>query len=121
MSKKSELSKDLAIIDAVPGVLTSTAEALHIKTLVGREALRVALANVILIDRKQQDYGSGNIAKFGEFGCIVRMSDKFERVVNLMKHRRGKPVNESILDSYRDFSNYGILATLVALGLWPRE
>jgi hypothetical protein len=94
---------------------------LGLRTDAGREALRVALANVILIDEKQRDYGAENISDFGAFGCVVRMNDKIKRLKNLYNNRRRKAVNESIIDSFRDESNYGIIATLCELGLWPSK
>lgn len=56
---------------------------LGLKTTAGREALRVAVENVQLLDAKQQDYGPHNISAFGLFGCVVRMNDKVERFKNL--------------------------------------
>src|SRR5947207_112367 len=58
-------------------------ETIGIKTLAGKEALRVALDNVVLLDKKQRDYGPHNISAFGLFGCVVRMNDKVERLKNL--------------------------------------
>lgn len=92
---------------------------LGIKTDAGMEALKISLENMLLLDAKQQDYGSRNISEFGAYGCIVRMSDKFERMKNLYKNRRRKTVNESILDSWRDFSNYGIIGFLCETDHWP--
>ena len=107
--------------------LEQFAEALGLKTQMGREALRLALANVQLLDRKQQDYGSGNIAEFGEIGVLVRASDKVKRLQNLWK--RGlvgaglaggsqQPQNESVADSWQDLANYGLIGQMVHHGLW---
>lgn len=97
------------------------ARALELKTQAGREALKIALENIKLLDNKQLDYGSKNISGFGTFGVVVRMNDKFERVKNLYNNRRKKAVNESIRDSFRDISNYAIIALLVENKLWPNE
>lgn len=92
---------------------------LGLKTSAGREALKITLENIVLLDGKQQDYGSKNISEFGAYGCVVRMSDKFERLKNLYKNRKKRVVNESIRDSFRDFSNYGIIALMCETGKWP--
>lgn len=93
-----------------------------IKTLAGREALEVAIANVQLLDRKQQDYGPNNIAEFGMFGVVVRMTDKFWRLKNLLgKGRRRKAQNESVRDSFRDIANYATIAILLDTKKWPQS
>lgn len=105
--------------------LTSAADlvsdALNVKTQAAREFIRVALANAILMDRKQQDYGPRNISSFGLFGIIVRMNDKMERLKTLISNRKRRAQNESIQDTLRDISNYGILALLVDIDRWPSE
>lgn len=94
---------------------------LGIQTTAGREALVLALENVLLLDRKQQDYGSSNISSFGAFGCVVRINDKVERLKNLYGKKRRKAINESVLDSFRDLSNYAIIAHLVETNKWPKD
>lgn len=96
-------------------------ELLSIKTLAGREALKIALENTMLLDKKQQDYGSRNISGFGIFGVVVRMNDKFERIKNLFNNRRRRAVNESILDSFRDIANYATIAVMLEQKKWPNE
>ncbi len=95
---------------------------LDIKTQAAKEFIRVALANARLMDRKQQDYGPRNISSFGLYGVVVRMNDKMERIKTLMSgSRRRKALNESIQDSFRDVSNYGIIALMLDLNRWPME
>lgn len=65
----------------------------------------------LLID-KRQDYGSGNITKFGEFGVLVRASDKLERLINLLEGDK-EPVNESIEDTWKDLRNYAQIALML--------
>lgn len=96
-------------------------EWLGLKTQAGKEFLKIALENAILMDKKQQDYGSKNISGFGVFGVVVRMNDKFERIKNLFGNRRKRAVNESIRDSFRDISNYAIIALMLESGKWPDE
>lgn len=97
------------------------AEQLGLQTQAAKEALFVALQNIILLDKKQQDYGSRNITSYGAFGCVVRMGDKLARLANLYAKKRRRAVNEPILDSFQDISNYAIIATLVEQGHWPNE
>lgn len=94
---------------------------LNIETSAGKIFLRNALENVCLMDGKQKDYGSKNISSFGMFGVVVRMNDKFERVKNLFNSKRKRAVNESIIDSFRDISNYAIIAKMLHDKEWPNE
>lgn len=94
---------------------------LNLKTVAGRIFLRRAIENVLLMDAKQMDYGSKNISSFGTFGVVVRMNDKFERIKNLFKNKRKRAVNESIKDSFRDLSNYAIIALMLENSEWPNE
>lgn len=65
----------------------------------------------LLID-KQKDYGPGNITAFGEFGILVRASDKIERLKNLLE--KGKePTNETLRDTWMDLRNYGQIALML--------
>lgn len=64
---------------------------------------------------KQHDYGHGNILAFGEYGVLVRCSDKLERLKNLLK-RGVEPENESVIDTWRDLCGYAILALMLRDG-----
>ena len=67
--------------------------------------------------RKQRDYGVGNIAKFGEYGVVVRLSDKIERLINL--HNSGnEPSNESLDDTWTDVIGYGIIGKMLRADAW---
>ena len=71
----------------------------------------------VIID-KQRDYGPGNINAFGDFGILVRINDKLERLKNLYTNSRD-PQHESVDDSWMDASNYGTIARMYRDGEWP--
>ena len=100
---------------------TAIAQALGCVNTVSADFLRIALENTLLFDRKQSDYGPHNIRKGGIFGCILRSSDKFERLFHLFNNKRRKATNESIRDSLRDISNYMIIAVMLDNKQWPKE
>lgn len=116
---KSTLTDDLKKVDEW---LLTVNNGLGLQTQAAREFTRISLANALLMDRKQLDYGPENISKFGTFGVVVRMTDKFERLRELFNKggRRRKAINESIEDTFRDVSNYAIIALMVERGLWPK-
>ena len=70
-----------------------------------------------LMISKQKDYGPGNIMSFGEYGVLVRVNDKVERLKNLHKSGR-EPNNESIDDTWKDIANYGIISLMVRRGIF---
>lgn len=118
------LKDDLKTIDSFTVELNPLS--LHIANVIGletpaaREFLRYSLANVLLMDRKQKDYGPHNIGQGGTYGCVTRMQDKLSRLLNLFNGgRRRRAINESITDSFRDGSNYNIIALMLENGRWP--
>ena len=83
-----------------------------------------------LFAAKMMDYGLGNISlgstledpddvNFSITGIWLRCNDKINRLKNLLK-RGGKNyvAGESVIDSFIDISNYGIIAQLVMRNKW---
>lgn len=68
-----------------------------------------------LLIRKQRDYGHGNIMSFGLFGVAVRMSDKLERLKNLLG-RGIEPSNETLEDTVMDLVGYATIASMLLGG-----
>ena len=83
-----------------------------------------------LFSRKHIDYGMSNISagtglvnederSFALTGLYYRMSDKINRWKNLIISKR-KPQNETIIDTFQDLVNYGIIAQLVSTNRWKK-
>ena len=75
-----------------------------------------------ILVKKQIDYGPYNIwhAPGGATnGLMVRMSDKLERLKNLI-YKQVKPNNESLEDSFVDLANYAVIALMVQRGVWAK-
>jgi len=79
--------------------------------------IEIMLEDIKLFDKKQHDYGPGNIAKFGVHGVLVRTNDKLERLINLYRNDR-TPENESIKDTWQDLSVYGAIARTLLQERW---
>jgi hypothetical protein len=99
------------------GYMEKTAEALGIKTEMGRKAFRAFCEASVLLDTKQRDYGSGNISAFGEKGIVVRMNDKIERLKTLVWGDKS-PSHEKVSDTWLDIANYGVIGLLCHRGEW---
>lgn len=96
--------------------------------------LQVVLEYALLVfPEKHEAYGRGNIAKFGEAGVAVRLSDKLERLVNLiaktssftssanvfmMSTAIGPSPCESLEDTWRDVLGYGAIGMLCHRNQW---
>ena len=85
---------------------------------------------------KQHDYGHGNILAFGEFGVLVRCSDKVERLKNLAKRgalevpiftecphcgellatNKMQPLHEALKDTWKDLLGYSMIALMLRQG-----
>ncbi|MCX6059178.1 MAG: nucleotide modification associated domain-containing protein [Chloroflexi bacterium] len=50
-------------------------------------------------------------------GCLIRMSDKFIRLANVIKNPANDQVNESVEDTLIDLANYAI----IAICLWREQ
>lgn len=100
-------------------IATDVYQRLGLKTEMAKAYVEEALKLAVLFDKKQQDYGSGNIARFGEMGVVVRANDKLERLRNLLFINKDKaPNNESVEDTWSDLHVYGVIGLLCHKGRW---
>ena len=83
-----------------------------------------------LFSKKHLDYGMSNISAgtllqtederaFALTGLWYRISDKINRWKNLIISSR-VPNNETIIDTFQDIVNYGIIAQLVEKNQWKK-
>lgn len=76
---------------------------------------------LMLYERKSEDYGEIPMEVTGIVGLIVRIADKIHRVLNLSKNGRVALVeDENLEDTLRDISNYANMA-LIELEIKKRE
>ena len=105
------MAKDVAnLVDSIYSALECSEEQTKV-------IIELMLRDIELFDKKQHDYRPGNIAKFRDYGIVVRTSDKLERLENLYKNNR-TPENESIEDTWQDLSVYGAIARAVLHDQW---
>lgn len=72
-----------------------------------------------LFASKQKSYGRGNIARFGEKGVLIRVSDKLERLIRLVWKGVENPLNkETVDDTWQDIGVYSIIALMCRKGKW---
>ena len=84
-----------------------------------------------LFARKHLDYGMHNVSagtnlensdevEFAMTGLWYRLSDKINRWKNkIISGRRAQ--NETLIDTFQDVTNYGIIAQLVKRGMWKND
>lgn len=72
----------------------------------------IAEAMADLYEKKNKDYGnsySKSIERYGAVAGLVRISDKFNRLENLMLNGECEIKDESIKDTLIDLANYSIM------------
>jgi hypothetical protein len=81
-----------------------------------------------LFAKKHLDYGMGNVSAgtqlvnqketdFAMTGLWYRLSDKINRWKNMIITNR-KAQNETLIDTFQDITNYGIISQIVYKGKW---
>ena len=85
-----------------------------------------------LFAKKMMDYGLGNISlgttldepedvQLSLTGIWLRCNDKINRLKNMLKRKGYNYVTgETMIDSFVDIANYGIIAMLVMRGKWKK-
>jgi hypothetical protein len=66
--------------------------------------------------QKHKDYGKGNILSIKELGIAFRLTEKIERLKNLLMNPSQDPVNESIADNIKDIAVYAIVMEMFRRG-----
>lgn len=79
----------------------------------------VVLEVIELLCKKNEDYGSENIAITGKPGVIVRMTDKVYRIKNMVMTPRTMNF-ESLDDTLRDVLGYSFIALMLNDQLWGK-
>ena len=66
-------------------------------------------------ERKNTDYGdsfSVSVRKYGNIAALTRMSDKFNRIENLILNGNAQVKDESLLDSLKDLGCYCVMTVM---------
>lgn len=80
------------------------------------EAFEVVCAELLATFlKKHKDYGKGNIISIKELGISFRISEKAERLKNLLM-TGDAPANESIDDTWTDIGVYAVIGILYRRG-----
>lgn len=69
--------------------------------------------------KKQLDYGPNAIKRFGLEGIVIRMSDKMERLINLIELKKDPAVDEAIEDTLFDLAGYAVIGLMYLEGNFP--
>lgn len=83
------------------------------------EMKRILEETEMLLKRRNEMYGDGNISKMGEEGIIVRLTDKFERPTHLLKNKMNSS-EETIEDTWKDIIGYGVIGLMVRRNKWVK-
>lgn len=65
-----------------------------------------------MLEKKHEDYGEDNLVDFGDFGILVRMTDKLKRVRKLIETGENN-VGESLKKEWADLAGYALQALVL--------
>ena len=97
------------------------------KKVIDERSLNLAYDEIVaknraVMGKKQMDYSSDNITRFGLRGVIIRMYDKWCRLENLTKeHATIHVKDESLRDTLLDMANYAIIGVMLLDGDWGKD
>jgi len=76
-----------------------------------------------IFKERQRKYGSGNIARHGPVGILIRLADKLARLERVLAVGRldkaADFADETLADTCHDIGNYSQMVHLCASGHWP--
>ncbi|VVB77271.1 Uncharacterised protein [uncultured archaeon] len=110
--RKAATEADKKIFDDIVRIALS-----GLQSISGRNVDEVIAESYDIGVRKNTDYGSGNILKFGVIGLIVRETDKMERIKNLLKNEASFK-KETVEDTLMDMINYAVYGKMLLDGVW---
>lgn len=69
--------------------------------------------------KKQKSYGTGNIGEFGSVGCLIRSSDKIQRLKRHYINGTENPLSdETVEDTWLDLLGYAMMGLMCERGQW---
>ena len=80
-----------------------------------RRFAELCIAMTQTYDRKNKDYGdsfSRSVQRYGKIAALTRMSDKWNRLENLMLNEDAKVKDESITDTLIDLASYALMTVM---------
>lgn len=80
-----------------------------------RRFAELCIAMTQTYDRKNTDYGdsfSRSVQRYGKIAALTRMSDKWNRLENLMLSNDAKVKDESITDTLIDLASYALMTVM---------
>lgn len=75
--------------------------------------------NATLCERKNKAYGDKNLTRFGMTGIIVRMTDKMERLINMV--HKNHIDEETVFETAGDMANYAVILQQMATKSFDEE
>ena len=73
--------------------------------------ISITTENKELFEKKNNDYGN-SFEDFKLIGVLVRLNDKINRLITILKDSTTQKVNESLTDTLNDLYNYGIIGLM---------
>ena len=86
----------------------------HESMITSKSLSRMKVPHYIVIETQDEK-------KLSLTAVWIRMNDKMNRLKNLvLLNKENRVADESTIDSYKDITNYGIIAQIVQNGMWKK-
>lgn len=96
------------------------AKQLELKNDFSRKFIKQAMDVIIRFDKKHTEKGLGQYSKFGPFGVIVRMDEKYHELAESYNSATSFP--KDILEKdWEDIAVYALMGLMIERGLWSSE
>ena len=84
-----------------------------------RKFIREALDSIVRFDIKHTEKGLGEFGKFGPFGVVVKMDEKYQELLENYKNgNSGKFPKEILEKDWEDLAIYALMGLLIEKGEW---
>jgi DhnA family fructose-bisphosphate aldolase class Ia len=134
ITKYHEIMSDREIMNAKRGVSAKLGVQVFEKEYpeLSKEFKKIQKEQYELFARKMMDYGLNNVTlggdivnnnddkKFSLTGLTIRLTDKINRLRNLVVSGKQYVKDEGMEDTFIDIANYGVIGMLVGRNKWKK-
>lgn len=134
ITKYHEIMSDREIMNAKRGVSVKLGVQVFEKEYpeLSKEFKKIQKEQYELFARKMMDYGLNNVTlggdivnnnddkKFSLTGLTIRLTDKINRLRNLVVSGKQYVKDEGMEDTFIDIANYGVIGMLVGRNRWKK-
>jgi len=103
-------------------IIALIANQLELTNDFSKKFIREALNSIIKFDKKHTEKGFGEFQKFGAFGVVVRIDEKYQELLENYKNGNTSQFPKEILEKdWEDIAVYALMGKLIEEGEWKND